>query len=124
MVLPDILNICIFFMYAGITLDNLADLLSASTGWNIEGKDLLEVGERVINLQRLFNLREGLNRRDDQLPERIKAKPAFGFYENEKQCVIKNFEGMLDEYYETRKWDKRTGIPSREKLIELGLFEE
>ena len=124
MVLPDILNICKFFMYAGITLDNLADLLSASTGWDIEGKDLLEVGERVLNLQRLFNLREGLNRRDDQLPERITAKPAFGFYESENQCVIKNFEGMLDEYYETRKWDKRTGIPSREKLIELGLFEK
>jgi aldehyde:ferredoxin oxidoreductase len=124
MILPDILNTCKFFMYAGITLENLADLLSASTGWEIKGTDLLEVGERVLNLQRLFNMREGLSRKDDQLPERIKAKPDFGFYEKEEQCAIKDFEGMLDEYYAARKWDTRTGRPSKEKLKELGLFEE
>ena len=123
LVLPDILNTCKFFMYAGITLDNLADLLSASTGWDIKGVDLLEVGERVLNLQRLFNMREGLSRKDDILPERIKQKPAFGFYEKEDQCAIKDFEGMLDEYYEARKWDTKTGMPSKEKLKELGLEE-
>lgn len=121
LVLPDILNTCKFFMYAGITLDNLAELLSASTGWDINGRDLLEVGERVLNLQRLFNMREGLSRTDDILPERIKQKPAFGFYEKEDQCAIQNFEGMLDEYYEARKWDLKTGTPSNEKLKELGL---
>ncbi len=121
MVLPDILNTCKFFMYPGITLDNLADLLSASTGWEINGSDLLEVGERVLNLQRLFNMREGLSRKDDQLPERIKAKPEFGFYEKEGQCAIKDFEGMLNEYYEARDWDIETGMPSNEKLKELGL---
>jgi aldehyde:ferredoxin oxidoreductase len=123
LVLPDILNICKFFMYAGITLDHLSDLLSASTGWDIKGRDLLEVGERVLNLQRLFNMREGLSRKDDILPERIKQKPAFGFYEKEDQCAIKDFEGMLDEYYEARKWDIKTGMPSKEKLKELGLEE-
>ncbi|MGD9183138.1 MAG: aldehyde ferredoxin oxidoreductase family protein [Desulfobacterales bacterium] len=123
LVLPDILNTCKFFMYAGITLDNLADLLSASTGWDIKGRDLLEVGERVLNLQRLFNMREGLSRKDDILPERIKQKPAFGFYEKEDQCAIRDFEGMLDEYYEARKWDIKTGMPSKEKLKELGLEE-
>ena len=123
LVLPDILNTCKFFMYAGITLDHLADILSASTGWDINGKDLLKVGERVLNLHRLFNMREGLSRKDDILPERIKQKPAFGFYEKEDQCAIKDFEGMLDEYYEARKWDINTGMPSKEKLKELGLEE-
>ncbi|MGD9410992.1 MAG: aldehyde ferredoxin oxidoreductase family protein [Desulfobacterales bacterium] len=123
LVLPDILNTCKFFMYAGITLENLAELLSASTGWDITGRDLLKVGERVLNLQRLFNIREGLSRKDDILPERIKQKPAFGFYEKEDQCAIKDFEGMLDEYYEARKWDLKTGTPSKEKLKELGLEE-
>jgi aldehyde:ferredoxin oxidoreductase len=123
LVLPDILNTCKFFMYAGITLDHLADLLSASTGWDIKARDLLEVGERVLNLQRLFNMREGLSRKDDILPERIKQKPAFGFYEKEDLCAIKDFEGMLDEYYEARKWDIKTGMPSKEKLKELGLEE-
>jgi aldehyde:ferredoxin oxidoreductase len=121
LVLPDILNTCKFFMYAGITLDNLAELLSASTGWDINSRDLLKVGERVLNLQRLFNMREGLSRIDDVLPERIKQKPAFGFYEKEDQCAIKDFEGMLDEYYAARKWDIKTGMPSNEKLKELGL---
>jgi aldehyde:ferredoxin oxidoreductase len=121
LVLPDILNTCKFFMYAGITLENLAELLSASTGWDITGRDLLKVGERVLNLQRLFNIREGLSRKDDILPERIKQKPAFGFYEKEDQCAIKDFEGMLDEYYAARRWDIKTGRPSKEKLRELGL---
>jgi len=123
LVLPDILNTCKFFMYAGITLGNLAELLSASTGWNITGRDLLKVGERVLNLQRLFNMREGLSRKDDILPERIKQQPAFGFYEKEDQCAIKDFEGMLDEYYAARRWDIKTGMPSKEKLRELGLEE-
>lgn len=123
LMLPDILNTCKFFMYVGITLDVLADLLSASTGWDIDGGDLLKVGERVFNLQRLFNIREGLSRKDDQLPERMKQKPAFGFYENENQCAIKDFEGMLDEYYEARRWDINTGFPSKEKLEELGIDE-
>jgi aldehyde:ferredoxin oxidoreductase len=124
LVLPDILNTCKFFMYAGITLGNLAELLSASTGWDITGRDLLKVGERVLNLQRLFNMREGLSRKDDILPERIKQQPAFGFYEKEEQCAIKDFEGMLDEYYAARRWDIRTGMPSKEKLKELGLEEQ
>jgi aldehyde:ferredoxin oxidoreductase len=123
LVLPDILNTCKFFMYAGITLENLAELLSASTGWDITGRDLLKVGERVLNLQRLFNIREGLSRKDDILPERIKQKPAFGFYEKEDQCAIKDFEGMLDEYYAARRWDIKTGRPSKEKLRELGIEE-
>jgi aldehyde:ferredoxin oxidoreductase len=123
LVVPDILNTCKFFMYAGIALENLADLLSASTGWEIKGRDLLEVGERVLNLQRMFNMREGLSRSDDILPNRVQQKPAFGFYEKEDQCAIRDFDGMLDEYYEARKWDIETGMPSKEKLKELGLEE-
>jgi len=123
MVVPDILNICKFFMYAGLSLDNFADMFSTSTGWDIKASDLLKVGERVINLQRLFNMREGLSRKDDLLPERIKQKPAFGIYEKEGKCAIKDFEGMLDEYYEARKWNSKTGVPSEEKLRWLELEE-
>jgi len=121
LILPDILNTCKFFMYAGVHLDHLAELLSAATGWNIDGQELLKVGERVMNLQRLFNIREGFRREDDLLPERMKQKPAFGFYENENRCAIKDFEGMLDEYYVARGWDTETGIPTKEKLLELEL---
>jgi aldehyde:ferredoxin oxidoreductase len=123
LILPDILNTCKFYMYCGIHLDHLAELLSAVTGWNIDGQELLKVGERVINLQRLFNMREGFRRDDDLLPERMKQKPAFGFYKNEDRCAIKDFEGMLDEYYKARGWDVKTGIPTKEKLLELELEE-
>lgn len=119
LILPDILNTCKFFMYAGITLDNLADILSALTGWDVNGKDLLEVGERVINLQRLFNIREGVRRQDDMLPDRVTRQPTSGFYEDEPLCAITDFAGMLDEYYAARQWDLKTGIPSPEKLAEL-----
>jgi len=123
LILPDILNTCKFFMYCGIYIDHLAELLSAVTGWNIDGQELLKIGERVINLQRLFNMREGFRRDDDLLPERMKQKPAFGFYKNEGRCAIKDFEGMLDEYYTARGWDAKTGIPTKEKLLELELEE-
>jgi aldehyde:ferredoxin oxidoreductase len=121
LVVPDILNTCKFFMYSGIYVDHLADMLSAVSGWEIDGRELLKVGERVINLQRLFNIREGMGRKDDVLHERQKLKPAFGIYENEDQCAIKDFDGMLDDFYRARGWDLKTGIPKPEKLRELGL---
>ncbi|MEX1330099.1 MAG: aldehyde ferredoxin oxidoreductase C-terminal domain-containing protein, partial [Desulfobacterales bacterium] len=114
-------NTCKFFMYADITLEHLAEIYSAMTGWEVSGEDLMTVGERVLNLQRMFNVREGVARADDQLPARVLQQPAFGFYEKEAQCATQNFDDMLDEYYDARKWDKQTGKPSEEILKELGL---
>jgi len=124
LIVPDILSTCKFFLYAGLTIDNYADMLSALTGWEIDGRELLKVGERVINLQRLFNIREGFNRDDDLIPERVRQRPSFGIYQDEPRCVIKDYEGMLNEYYEARGWDLITGKPSKDKLRELGLEEE
>jgi aldehyde:ferredoxin oxidoreductase len=69
----------------------------------------------------MFNVREGMAREDDQLPRRVLQQPAFGFYEKEAQCATVNFDDMLDEYYDARKWDKKTGKPSEEVLKGLGL---
>jgi aldehyde:ferredoxin oxidoreductase len=124
LVLPDIFCTCKFFLYGGLNIDNYADMFSALTGWEIEGRELLKVGERVINLQRLFNMREGFGRNDDLIPERVRKIPAFGIYQDEPRCAIKDFEGMLNEYYEARGWDLITGKPSKDKLRELGLEEE
>jgi aldehyde:ferredoxin oxidoreductase len=121
LVVPDILNTCKFFMYADITLEHLADIFAAATGWDVNAQDLITVGERVLNLQRMFNMREGLTREDDHLPERVAGQPDSGFYENEARCAISDFDSMLDEYYEARDWDLKTGIPSKEKLKQLGL---
>jgi len=119
--LPDIIGTCKFFSYAGITTDHWAEMIASLTGWDIDGKELLQVGERVINLQRLFNIREGITAKDDILPERVKSIPEFGKYSKEERCVIHDFEGMLLEYYQARGWDPDTGVPSPEKCRELGL---
>ena len=122
LMVPDILNTCKFFMYADITLEHLADLYSAMTGWEVSGEDLMTVGERVLNLQRMFNVREGYaHERMTSCPKGSCSSLLSDYYEKEAQCAIVNFDDMLDEYYETRKWDKKTGMPSEEKLKELGL---
>jgi len=123
LILPDILSICKFFLYGGLNIENYADMLSALTGWEIDGWELLKVGERVTNLQRLFNMREGFGRNDDLIPERVRKIPSFGIYKDEQRCAIKDYEGMLNEYYEARGWDLITGKPSKDKLRELGLEE-
>ena len=123
LIMPDVLGVCKFFMYAGITLDQYAKLLSSLTGWNLKGKDLLRIGERTNNLQRLFNTREGFSKKDDSIPDRAKQRPLFGAYKDEDRCIVKDYEGMLKEYYEARGWNTETGIPIKEKLLELGLDE-
>jgi len=124
LIMPDILGVCKLFMYAGVTLEQYAKILSAFTGWNLNGKDLLKIGERTINLQRLFNIREGFRKKDDFIPERAKQRPSFGAYQDEDRCIVKDYEGILDEYYEARGWNIETGIPTKEKLLELELHEK
>jgi len=121
LIMPDILGVCKFYMYMGVTLEHYAKLLSALTGLNFNGSDLLKIGERINNLQRLFNIREGFRKKDDNFSERAKQRPLFGVYQSEDRCVIKNYEGMLQEYYQTRGWDAETGIPTAKKLQELGI---
>ena len=120
-ILPDLLVICKFYVYTGLHLPEITELVSSLTGWDMSDKELLEIGERVWNLQRMINVREGVRRKDDQIPERVRKMPEFGAYASEAGCEIKNYEGMLDEYYEARGWSRETGIPTKEKLQQLGL---
>jgi aldehyde:ferredoxin oxidoreductase len=121
LIAPDVLCTCKFMMYCGLTVDHYASMLSAATGWKIDGSELLRIGERVINLQRLFNVREGFTRADDSIPERMRQLPVFGKYKDEDRCAIRDYDGMLREYYEARGWDIEDGKPTEEKLQELGL---
>ena len=123
LIMPDVLGVCKFFMYAGLTLEHYAALLSTLTGLSVTGQDLVKIGERVNNLQRLFNLREGMTTEDDQLPERALQRPAFGAYQKEDRCIIQDYTGMLKEYYQARGWDVTTGKPKANKLKELGIEE-
>jgi len=122
LIIPDVLGVCKFFMYAGVTLEQYAKLLSSFTGWNLKGNDLIRIGERTNNLQRLFNTREGFSKKDDSIPDRAKQRPLFGAYQDEDRCIVKDYEGMLKEYYIARGWDLKTGKPKPEKLDELGII--
>jgi aldehyde:ferredoxin oxidoreductase len=96
----------------------VARFYNATTGLNISEEEVLRTGERIVNVERAFNVREGLTRKDDRLPERMVNEPMpDGFAKGQ----VVHLEPMLDEYYTYRQWDKATGFPTRQKLEELKL---
>jgi aldehyde:ferredoxin oxidoreductase len=99
-----------------------AELLQAATGWDITGEEVQRIGERIVNLERLFIAREGITRQDDTLPTRFLKEPLPEGSGPSTGSVLE-LEPMLDEYYRARGWDGETGLPTQEKLEELGLGE-
>jgi aldehyde:ferredoxin oxidoreductase len=79
------------------------------------------IGERVNNLCRCFNAREGMSRKNDYLPPRFTEDPLPDGPSRDQRIPREELEHMLDDYYEIRGWDKQTGLPTRQKLRELGL---
>lgn len=100
--------------------EGTAELLRAATGWDITGDQVQQIGERIVNLERLFIAREGITRKDDVLPRRFLKEPLSGESGPSAGAVLE-LEPMLDEYYRARGWDVESGLPTREKLEELGL---
>ncbi len=94
--------------------------LGAVTGLEYDVTELMLVGERINNLTRAFNVREGMSRRDDYLPPRFSQNMLDGA-SSEQTITKRDLEKMLDEYYELRGWDKETGIPTAVKLVNLSL---
>ncbi len=115
----DSLGACIFTQFA-INPDHYAMLWSAVTGIQTPGKEMIKKGERIWNLERLFNNREGFTRKDDTLPGRILNEP-FKFGHSKGTTV--RIDEMLDEYYMLRKWDYK-GVVTKDKIEELGLMKE
>ena len=104
----------------GIACQNIADLVSAATGMPFTAEEVQQIGERVNNVARLFNGREGFSRKDDTFPERIMTEP-LGAGGSAGQLISQaDLDEMLDEYYTARGWDK-DGNPLPAKLKELGL---
>ena len=120
--LAEMLGICRFYLWGSedscLTPRRLARLYSTLTGFEMDEFELMKAAERVWNLKRCFNAREGFTRKDDRLPKRLLEPVLTG---PTKGQVVKDLDGMLDEFYEACGWDKKTGIPTRQKLEELGL---
>ena len=94
-----------------------ARTLTAVTGQKFTADDLMMVGERVWNLERLYNLREGFTAEDDTLPDRLLNEPVVA---GPSEGFTVNLAPMLEEYYQFRGWDEN-GVPMSRKLAELQL---
>jgi len=105
--------------------EEFSRLIRLATGMELSKAQLMQIGERIYTLERMFNLREGFTRKDDNLPERYFKEPTpIGLPIAKGRKIDRaRFEKMLDEYYELHNWD-RNGVPKKETLERLGLDKE
>jgi aldehyde:ferredoxin oxidoreductase len=116
-------TLCAFLLdmaIVDIACQIIADLVTAATGILFTAEEIQQVGERVNNVARLFNGREGFSRKDDTFPKRLMTEPIKAGASAGQLISQADLDVMLDEYYEARGWDKN-GNPTAAKLQELGL---
>jgi len=118
----DALGVCKFTTtetYA-LRVEDLADALTA-WGWPVDGRALLEAGERIVNLERLLNARMGISSQDDCLPERFLSEPVVVSSGGKARTItLKSLPDMLSRYYTLRGWTSN-GHPTEETCERLGL---
>lgn len=105
----------------GLFLDEpYARMVRAVTGWDMTVEELERAGERIINLERLFNVREGVRRAQDTLPWRVMHEPIPEGPSAGAYCPPDELSAMLDAYYALRGWDGE-GVPTASRLATLDL---
>jgi aldehyde:ferredoxin oxidoreductase len=119
----DTINLCQFVYGPAWQLYGPSQIVEAVrkiTGWDVDIDEILRVGERRINLLRAFNAREGICRNEDKLPKKmfqaLKGGPSDGVAMTETEL-----DNAKDIYYEMAGWHVDTGMPTQEKLTELGI---
>lgn len=112
----DSIIICRFIGLA-VSEEYFARLMTAVTGKDFQPQDLHITGERIWNLERLYNIREGFSASDDTLPERLLKEPVKS---GPSRGQVVRLGPMLADYYRFRGWNSK-GVPTDEKLAELGL---
>lgn len=110
-------GICLFVGAASAPIEVFAPCTAAATGVPYTVDDFVTIGERTWNLEKLWNLRAGLTKKDDSLPKRLLKE---AHKEGPSAGVVVDLDAMLPVYYQVRGWDAE-GVPSQEKLAELGL---
>ena len=120
MAMIDSLGVC-FFAAGTFGVGRLGELLQAITGVERTTAEYRQAGERIFNLEKMFNWREGFRRADDRLPDRFFEEapttgPTAGAVLDRGQ-----FQGIMDRYYASRGWDTETSRPTEERLQRLGL---
>jgi aldehyde:ferredoxin oxidoreductase len=132
-VIYDSLGVCSILACLGmIDVITLSEAYRLVTGINKDARDLMNDAERVFNLEKAVNMREGFKREDDWLEEWLHPKrtpepwgcqAVMTDYYRTRILTRDDIHRLLDEYYELRGWSVEKGIPTREKLIALGLEE-
>ena len=107
------------FMNFSVGMDHMARFITSTTNINYTIEDLMDIGERIFNLEHLFNLREGFSRIDDTLPNRFQNEP---LEEGASAGYVINLEPLIEEYYKIRGWDMN-GVPTPSTLKRLNLKE-
>jgi aldehyde:ferredoxin oxidoreductase len=117
----DALGICkvpILSVIGDFSLKHEARLAAALSGLDLDAGDLLRAGERIVNLERLFNLRHGADRADDDLPDRFVEERIA--HPGPTQGMTVDIGRMVADFYRAMSWDEN-GVPTPAKLQELGL---
>jgi len=111
---------CVFIVRGilGIDMSLWLDIYNAVTGINCKPDEFIKIGERIVNLERAYIVREGFRRKDDAVPRRMLEEP---IVDRHIPPIGKNLDLMLDDYYTLRGWDLNSAIPKEEKLHELDL---
>jgi aldehyde:ferredoxin oxidoreductase len=124
------LGLCDNYCNSGwLPMSKIAECYSAVTGIETTPEELKKAGERICNLNKALNVREGFSREDDIVPAWfIPVNAPEGIaemkdYYKEKTLSKDDVMKLLDDYYDERGWDKERGVPTKEKLAELGLGE-
>ena len=125
------LGICALYQIAGFTnLEILAELYSAATGIETKPEELKKKGEAAFNLNKIINSRAGFDRKHDVFPESwftprntpngiAELRDYYGNFAIDRKIAYE----VLDEYYDERGWNVKTGTPTKKKLEELDLAE-
>ncbi len=109
-------GLCLFTSFA-LDAQDYCDLINAATGYGLSVDEMMQIGERVWNLERMFNLKAGIDPSQDTLPKRLLAE---AMPEGPNQGAVVKLEEMLPAYYQVRGWTDK-GEPTGEKLQALGL---
>jgi aldehyde:ferredoxin oxidoreductase len=100
----DSLVLCKFYR-SFFTPGELGEIGELITGRSFSGEDLMKIGERITNCERLFNCREGISRKDDTLPKRVTGEPMPIGPSKEERLSQEDLDSMLTDYYGVRGWD-------------------
>jgi aldehyde:ferredoxin oxidoreductase len=119
----DSLGICLFGVQttSAIGPTESARLFSACLGVPVSPQALMRAGERIVNLLKAYNLRQGWARQDATWPERFFTEPLKNGTATGPVISKTELSGLIDSYHELRDWDRETGVPRRSKLEDLGL---